>query len=68
LPEHRPIKSLLLLYSIAAFVRLLGTGLVRENTPHLSRTRREEMRPVLPVNQVQIGETQIKLIDQRRGL
>ncbi len=26
------------------------------------------MRAVLPVNQLQIGEAQVKLIDQRRGL
>ena len=54
--------------SIATFVRLPSTGLVSENTPHLSRTEREEVRPVLPVIRLQVGETQIKLIDQRRRL
>src|SRR6266446_10563591 len=49
-------------------MRLLGAGLVGENTPHLPRAQGKKMRAVLPVNQLQIGEAQVKLIDQRRGL
>src|SRR6266571_996852 len=49
-------------------MRLSGAGLVGENTPHLPRAQGKEMRTALPVNQLQIGETQVKLIDQRRGL
>src|SRR5882762_11415642 len=49
-------------------MRLPGASLVGENTPHLPRAQGKEMRTVLPVNQLQIGEAQVKLIDQRRGL
>src|ERR1700675_4332917 len=49
-------------------MRLPGAGLVGENPPHLPRAQGKKMRAVLPVNQLQIGEAQVKLIDQRRGL
>src|SRR6266498_1340832 len=56
------------LCSATALMRLPGAGLVSEDAPHLPRTKGKEMGAVLPVNQLQIGKAQVKLIDQRSSL